>query len=220
MNDETPDARDPQALPGAHEDARRDRRSDAERQGRRRASRSAAPGRRPTSATAEPTDRSKLRVTISMTALIAARLTIEVCSASRTKIALGEERAVGREVEEQPDGREHEQQHRIAQRPERRCQRCRGANGALLLSSEFVVMLGQPSVASPEQGSLRQILAGEFASLLAVAHHDDAIADVDQFLGVGRDDKEGAAALAQVEPDCDESRVARRRRRRASDRAG
>src|SRR6185437_14915282 len=31
----------------------------------------------PTSATAEPTDRSKLRVTISITALIAARLTID-----------------------------------------------------------------------------------------------------------------------------------------------
>ena len=32
----------------------------------------------PTSATADPTDKSKLRVTISMTALIAARLTIDV----------------------------------------------------------------------------------------------------------------------------------------------
>ena len=40
----------------------------------------------PTSATAEPTERSKLRVTISITALIAARLTIDVCSASRTRL--------------------------------------------------------------------------------------------------------------------------------------
>ena len=40
----------------------------------------------PTSATAEPTDRSKLRVTISITALIAARLTIDVCSARRTRL--------------------------------------------------------------------------------------------------------------------------------------
>ena len=40
----------------------------------------------PTSATADPTDRSKLRVTISITALIAARLTIEVCSASSTRL--------------------------------------------------------------------------------------------------------------------------------------
>ena len=40
----------------------------------------------PTKATAEPTDRSKLRVTISMTALMAARLTIEVCNARRTRL--------------------------------------------------------------------------------------------------------------------------------------
>ena len=40
----------------------------------------------PTSATAEPTERSKLRVTISITALIAARLTIDVCKASRTRL--------------------------------------------------------------------------------------------------------------------------------------
>ena len=40
----------------------------------------------PTSATDEPTERSKLRVTISSTALIAARLTIEVCSASSTRL--------------------------------------------------------------------------------------------------------------------------------------
>ena len=40
----------------------------------------------PTSATAEPTDRSKLRLTISITALIAARLTIDVCKASRIRL--------------------------------------------------------------------------------------------------------------------------------------
>src|SRR3954447_9838279 len=40
----------------------------------------------PTRATAEPTERSKLRVTISITALTAARLTIEVCSASSTRL--------------------------------------------------------------------------------------------------------------------------------------
>ena len=40
----------------------------------------------PTQATAEPTERSKLRVTISITALIAARLTIEVCSARSTRL--------------------------------------------------------------------------------------------------------------------------------------
>ena len=39
----------------------------------------------PTRATAEPTDRSKFRVTISITALIAARLTMEVWRASRTR---------------------------------------------------------------------------------------------------------------------------------------
>src|SRR5882724_1015564 len=40
----------------------------------------------PTSATAEPTERSKLRVTISITALIAASETIAVCSARRTML--------------------------------------------------------------------------------------------------------------------------------------
>ena len=40
----------------------------------------------PTSATAEPTERSKLRVTISITALMAARLTIDDCSASSPRL--------------------------------------------------------------------------------------------------------------------------------------
>ena len=40
----------------------------------------------PISATAEPTDRSKLRVTISITALIAASATMAVCSASRIRL--------------------------------------------------------------------------------------------------------------------------------------
>ena len=40
----------------------------------------------PTKATADPTDKSKLRVTMSMTALIAARLTIDVCSARSTRL--------------------------------------------------------------------------------------------------------------------------------------
>src|SRR4029079_8850464 len=40
----------------------------------------------PTRATAEPTERSKLRVTMSITALIAARLTIDVWRARRTRL--------------------------------------------------------------------------------------------------------------------------------------
>ena len=40
----------------------------------------------PTKATADPTDKSKLRVTMSMTALIAARLTIDVCSARSSRL--------------------------------------------------------------------------------------------------------------------------------------
>src|ERR1700755_3554835 len=73
--------------------------------------------------------------------------------------------------------------------------------GALLLSSEFVIMLWSAIGRQSEQGSFRQILAGKFVSFLAFAHDDDAIADLGQFVGVPRDDKEGAAALAQVEPD-------------------
>ena len=40
----------------------------------------------PISATAEPTERSKFRVTISMTALMAANPTMAVCSASRIRL--------------------------------------------------------------------------------------------------------------------------------------
>jgi hypothetical protein len=56
--------------------------------------------------------------------------------------------------------------------------------GALLLSSEFVVMLWSAIGRQSEQSPLRQILAGKFASFLALAHDDDAIADRGQFVGV------------------------------------
>ena len=57
----------------------------------------------PTKATADPTDKSKLRVTMSMTALIAARLTIDGLQREEHKIALSEERAARREVKEGPN---------------------------------------------------------------------------------------------------------------------
>ncbi len=40
----------------------------------------------PTRATADPTDKSKFRLTMSMTALIAARLTIALCKARSTRL--------------------------------------------------------------------------------------------------------------------------------------
>ena len=53
----------------------------------------------PTSATAEPTDTSKLRVTMSITALIAARLTMVRLQREQAQVALGQEQPVGEELE-------------------------------------------------------------------------------------------------------------------------
>ena len=41
----------------------------------------------------------------------------------------------------------------------------------------------------------------EFADAASVAHHDDAVADVDQFLGVGRGEQDRVPPLAEIRPD-------------------
>ena len=89
--------------------------------------------------------------------------------AREEKIALGEERAVGREVEEQPYGREHQQSMESRGAAERRRQRVEAADGRAPYDSAFAwSCFGQPSVASPKQSPFRQILAGKFASFPAL----------------------------------------------------
>ena len=49
----------------------------------------------------------------------------------------------------------------------------------------------------PKEFLLIERRAAQLADLAPMAHHDDAMADVDQFLGVGGRDENGVAALAQ-----------------------
>ena len=110
------------------------------------------------------------------------------------EIALREEGAVGGEVEEQPDGGEHHEQHRVAQR--RAAQAADEANStafAAVRSSQrrsgLDALLSHPPPSARRFRSVRSA-PDELADASAVPHHDDPVADVDQFLGVGRGEQD------------------------------
>jgi hypothetical protein len=53
----------------------------------------------------------------------------------------------------------------------------------------------------PKEALLIERRATQLADLAPIAHHDDAMADIDQFLGVGGRDENGVTALAQPRPN-------------------
>ena len=121
------------------------------------------------------------------------------------EIALGEERAVGGEIEEQPDRGEDEEQHRVAQR--RDCASRRepavGAPRWRRAPVRLPIRRSRSAIRRhPQQDSLSLSSAPlSSPTRAAVAHDDDAVADVDQFLGVGRGEQDGLPAGREVGPD-------------------
>ena len=140
----------------------------------------------PTSATAEPTERSKLRVTISITALIAARLTIDVCSAKRTRLrCVRNVPLVAKKKNIQTAARTSSSiELRNAELLATRRRKCSSAvaRAKLALPSS---RLRSTIRRHPQEVFLGQVAALKFAHPASMAHHHDPVAGVDQFLDIG-----------------------------------
>src|SRR4051812_23842100 len=53
----------------------------------------------------------------------------------------------------------------------------------------------------PQKFFLGEFAVGEFADLAAPSHHDDAVAHIHEFFGVGRGDEDRAPHFTEIRPD-------------------